>query len=431
MEAIDDLANDNIARSLAYTALECRQQHCFANLLPIATKLLRQRIQYLHPTNTNDLKSWSTAVQWQEDSCPEIIETMWDGTGGQSDNDYQDALFQNPVYYKRLDPETMHAMVEFLSRGTKHYVVVLALEDGNEDTSELKYHNTKEFSDEEWKEVVLTWSETAEEAERIFLMMVTQKRTKMTATPESVTSTREAPEDYWGDWSSEENEPSDTKNTKKKVDSECNSDSDDDSEDEFFTRWSKNPGTLTPGIDEGKNLKEPGLGLGGQTSEQEKQEMEEEYDQSYNPLFTVPSMPNLMDAHTNALAELTHILQTSLPSDQSGTTRRNVLQPLTQINPLPKVVSRTQALYNRNQQQQDAWGQTGVPGAYPETPSSGAVETTREEGQSTASALDSTKQEAGRGLLMKSLRALVGAAQLLGYSGTDILSMVKDIVDGK
>ncbi|KAI9020049.1 hypothetical protein CLU79DRAFT_756888 [Phycomyces nitens] len=421
MEAIDDLANDNIARSLAYTVLECRQQHSFTNLLPIATKLLRQRIQFLHPADTNDLKSWNTAVQWQEDSCSEIIETMWDGTGGQSDNAFQDTLFQNPVYYKRLDPETMHAMVEFLERGKKHYVVVLALEDGNEDTSELKYHNTKEFSDEEWKEVVLTWSETAEEAERIFLMMVTRRRSKMNATPESAASTREAPEDYWGDWSSEENEPSDTKNTKKSVVEECNSGSEDDSEDEFFTRWSKNPGTLTPGIDEGK---EKELGIGRQTTEEEKQEMEEEYDQSYNPLFTVPSMPNLMGAHTTALAELTQILQTSLPSENVG--RRKILQPLTQVNPLPKVVSRTQG---PDSQQQDAWRQTGVPGAYPETPSSGAIE--KREGQAVASVLDQTKQEAGRGLLMKSLRALIGAGQLLGYSGSDILSMVKDIVDGK
>lgn len=138
----------------------------------------------------------------------------------------------------------------------------------------------------------------------------------------------------------------------------------------------------------------------------EQDEMDEEYDQSYNPLFTVPSVPNLMDAHTAALSELTNMLQNSLPGQQA--TKRPVTQG---INPLPKAVSRLR-IHDESKKL--------IPGAYPESGAQSPVSNKMTEQEN---------KEAGRGLFMKSLSALIGAARLLGYEGKDILDMVQEIVN--
>ncbi|KAG0165017.1 hypothetical protein DFQ28_002220 [Apophysomyces sp. BC1034] len=391
MEAIDDYANENIARSLAYTILEYRQQHNFVSLLPISTTLLRQRVHFLGPTSQTDPSEWNEVVQWQKDRCPEVIEALWTGDGTTVDD-----LYQSTVYYQRLDAETLHAVVEFAHREKKHFVVVLALEQGAEEISELKYHNTREYSDTEWKDIQ-TWPQTHEEAERLFLTKVTQlHRSHLTATPESTKSNREAPTGYWGDWSSDEEGQDKEECKKEKEKSKTDkTTAEEDSEEEYYTRWSRDPGTLTP----------------PQINPEEQQEMEEEYDQSYNPLFTVPSVPNLMDAHTVALAELTQMLQTSLPGKTS--------QGGVSSNPLPKIISRIQ---------DDSDSQIcRVPGAYPETPQP-TVEDLKTISNEVSSGWDHQKKEAGRILLKKSLSALVGAGRLLGYEGSEILDMVREIV---
>ncbi|KAG1220289.1 hypothetical protein G6F35_006815 [Rhizopus arrhizus] len=262
-----------------------------------------------------------------------------------------------------MDADTLYAIVEFAERDTQHFVVILLLEEGNSDISDIKYHNIKEMTEQEWLDVFENWSRSLEEAERIYLTKVARPK-KVLA---SEIHNKHTPDDYWGEWSSDEEGQGQSEDV---VEQEREKES-EDSEDEYYTRWSKDPGTLTPGPE--KSLKVIN-----------QQEIEEEYDQSYNPLFTVPSVPNLMDAHTAALSELTQILQTSLPQQQ---------------------------------QQQQAKIEK-FPGAYPE---SGAqtpfVEQTR------------YYQEAGRQLFMKSLSALIGAAKLLGYEGKDILEMVKEIVN--
>ncbi|KAI8365394.1 uncharacterized protein BYT42DRAFT_541150 [Radiomyces spectabilis] len=461
MEAIDDYANENIARSLAHMALEYRQQHSFVGLLPIASHSLRQRVHFLGPKSETDANEWNSVVQWQQDECPDIIETMWtDGCSGRDD------LYQNPVYYKRLDAETLHAVVEFACRDTKHYVVVLILEEGNGDISELKYHNTKVISQEEWDRDILTdWSLSLEEAERQFLTKVTrEKRKKVPETPE-INKTVNAPEDYWGDWSSDEDEERSGRGSGTASRShgvrEDGAKSEADSEDEYYARWSQNPGTLTPGLDEEVPPAQPRskmptrilqshtvLGL-----DTEQQEMEEEYDQSHNPLFTVPSVPNLMDAHTNALAELTHMLQTSLPGQRG---RINGLQPMSAINPLPKaaLLQEQELEHSRQSQPLSADGfkmpksprdipeapqSYHVPGAYPVDEPEEETNTTAEPASSVkvddvASAVnvslwDQQKREAGRVLMMKSLTALIAAGKLLGFQGSEIVDMVRDIVN--
>lgn len=211
----------------------------------------------------------------------------------------------------------------------------------------------------------------------------------------------------------------------------------DDSEDEYYTRWSKDPGTLTPGPgdaeEEGPSqprtsgrILQP---LSALTDERNQEEIDEEYDQSYNPLFTVPSVPNLMDAHTAALSELTQMLQTSLPQHRSNNASRPFVQPMTQINPLPKAVSRLRSGIEDvsiGEEEDDSSNahdpnNNKFPGAYPE---SGTQSPARK-----SSTTQQVNKEAGRGLFMKSLSALIGAARLLGYEGKDILEMVEEIVN--
>lgn len=167
MEAIDDYANENIIRSIAYTALEQRQQQNYAGLLPIASPLLRQRARFL---------GTDKAVQWQEDNCPSMIESLWSSGGSVADE-----LYQKPVYYKRIDADTLHAVIEFAESQEHHFVVVLSLEDGSGDISDIKYYNTKELTQEEWMDIFENWSRTIEDAERIYLTKVTRNKRVFTA----------------------------------------------------------------------------------------------------------------------------------------------------------------------------------------------------------------------------------------------------------
>lgn len=171
MEAIDDYANDNIVRSLAYTALEERQAHNYAGLIPISSKLLRTRMTVLGSSDQTNTKEWDQVVQWQPDNCPSMIESLWASGGSVADE-----IYTRPVYYKRLDAETLHALIEFAEYNTHHFVVILSLEDGAEEISDIKYHNTKEFTEEEWLDVFENWSRTVEDAERVYLHKVTRHK---------------------------------------------------------------------------------------------------------------------------------------------------------------------------------------------------------------------------------------------------------------
>ncbi|KAI7848283.1 hypothetical protein BDC45DRAFT_523658 [Circinella umbellata] len=452
MEAIDDFANENIARSLAYTVLEHRQQHQFSALAAIGSSLLCQRIHFLGPSTNNntgiteDPEKWNNVVQWQEDNCPQVIETLWTG-------DQQDKLFQNPVYYKRLDAETLHCTVEFAYEKKTHYAVILSLEGGGGDISELKYHNTKAFSELEWQVIKKSWPESLEQAEREFISKIPHPPSKAAAlsspSPEAK-PTREAPDDYWGGgWSSSEDEDDNglleirSRHSDKKR-SAAHSEK-DDSEDEYFTRFSQNPGTLTPGINEQpppeNNIKSAhsnnnatvdagnarmlqpytvfqDLDPQQQYKEIEKLEMQEEYDNSYNPLYTVPSVPDLMDAHHSALVELTQMLHDTLPGkpgQQNKVNGNNV-----KVDPIPKIVRSTKFAQDKNH----------VPGDFPnDTTAEGLIaRTTNENGAVAKKQSESYGHEAGRMLLEKSLRALVGVGKMLGFKGSEILSITEKII---
>ncbi|KAI8376963.1 hypothetical protein BD560DRAFT_488383 [Blakeslea trispora] len=415
MEAIDDYANENIARSLAYTVLDERQQRQYLKLLPISSQLLRQRVRILGPpASEQDSEAWDKVIQWQEDRCPEMIQSLADAT--------TDRLYQNPVYYKRLDADTLHAMIEFAEKDTRHYVVILTLEEGGGDISDLRYYNTKELTDEEWRDVFENWSRTIEDAERIFLTKVTRhKRVFTTETPDSSKEgVKEAPDDYWGDWSSDEESSEHKKEAKRKSQVfSVDQDDSEDSEEEYYTRWSKDPGTLTPGPEQDLPDKHQNNSSGRFLHDINQQEIAEEYDQSYNPLFTVPSVPNLMDTHTAALSELTQMLQNTIPQQNNSRTanRPFVVHPMTQINPLPKAVSRLKS----STEDVSSLEEHNVPGAYPKSGSHSPL--------SQEQTLDTKSKEIGRGLFMRSLSALIGAARLLGYDRKDILDMVHEVVD--
>lgn len=204
----------------------------------------------------------------------------------------------------------------------------------------------------------------------------------------------------------------------------------EDSEDEYYARWSQDPGTLTPGPtddttttvgetrDERRTLQP--YKVFQSLADTERQEMQEEYDTSFNPLYTVPSVPDLMDMHTSALHELTQMLHESLPpSSSSGgaatTTTATTHAPppplsTTTVDPLPKVVrSRENDEFSQQQQQH-------VPGAFPLAPTTPPTHAS------------SYGQEAGRMFLEKSMRALIGVARLVGFKDSDILGMVKHII---
>lgn len=184
MEAIDDYANENIVRSLAYTALDERQSHHYVGLLPIASSLLRQRIQILEPQK-DDPKAWDNAVQWQQDNSPSMIESLWSSGGSVADE-----IYQKPVYYKRMDADTLHAVIEFAEKDNHHYIIILTLEEGSGEISDLKYYNTKELTEPEWIDLFENWSRTIEDAERIFLTKVTRHKRVFTAGTPDVSHSR-------------------------------------------------------------------------------------------------------------------------------------------------------------------------------------------------------------------------------------------------
>ena len=158
-----------------------------------------------------------------------------------------------------------------------------------------------------------------------------------------------------------------------------------------------------------------------QYKEIEKLEMQEEYDNSYNPLYTVPSVPDLMDAHHSALVELTQILHDTLPGkpgQQNKTNGTNV-----NVDPIPKIVRSKETILDKDH----------VPGAFPNgttTTEESVARTTNENGAVVISNKESESygHEAGRMLLEKSLRALVGVGKMLGFKGSEILSITEKII---
>ncbi|CAO3652023.1 unnamed protein product [Cunninghamella echinulata] len=310
-----------------------------------------------------------------------------------------------------------------------------------EEEPELKYQNTKQISMEEWKEIQSNWSDSLEEAERLFLIKVTENTKHQKE--ELSSANKDAPDDYWGDWSSDEDEikKSDQdflkqqKNKDGSKEIEDDEEEEQDSEDDYYARWSENPGTLTPSLNETKRI--------------EQEELQEEYDQSYNPLYTVPSVPNLVDTHTAALQELTEILQTSLPTSTTKRSMSSSLRPLQPINPLPKTMQHKLEFNDDGEEEEDdeqgidiKYKEYKVPGAYPEsrdampTPPFPPQEQEKEKEIITTTATDQhhttwdeQKKHAGKLLIQKSMRALIGAAKLLGLKNDDIVEMFKDILN--
>lgn len=172
MEAIDDYANETIIRSLALTALTHRKQQNYSPLLAISSLILQQRLHYLNPSLAATPSAWDTALQWQPDGSAEALRTLWNDK-----DDAKDELLQAEVRYRRLDLETLYAMIEFAhGDGGVRYVVVMMLEEGGE-VQEWRYHNTREIGKEEWEgEVAKEWSNTLEEAEKRFVLGVAAKR---------------------------------------------------------------------------------------------------------------------------------------------------------------------------------------------------------------------------------------------------------------
>ncbi|KAI8575328.1 hypothetical protein K450DRAFT_262247 [Umbelopsis ramanniana AG] len=450
--AIDGLANENIVRSVAFAALQFRQQRNYDGLVSISTQLLQQRFRFLGTQADSNDDDKDFVVQWQKDESPKAIDIIWSG--------HEEDLYQSKIYYKRSDAETLYAMVEFASQDEKHFVVVVAKEDGAEE-QEWKYHNTKVIDSTEWTDVIQKeWDTRIEDAERRFLQNLTKhnedlkkkrkekqhKKNGKSAIKRSPSREdsqgRLAPDDYWGDWSSEN--PSQEASGESEVSSDADS---EDSEDVYYNNWSNHPveneghseddmGTEHVAQGQTREMRSPSLFKqldfnfkADSPSLMEQEEIQEEYDNSHNPLFTVPSVPNLMDMHTSALQELTSILNTTI---QPGEGKSRAIN----MNPLPKVmyqrqmtddadydyesVSRPESIKHINQHQLAA--------DQPELSSSSSKFPWFSQNGSNAEANGSDTRETAKSFLMKSLSALIGVARMLGFTGQQISEMVDQIV---
>ncbi|KAI9288979.1 hypothetical protein BC943DRAFT_334305 [Umbelopsis sp. AD052] len=477
MEAIDGLANENIVRSVAFAALQFRQQRNYDGLLSISTQLLQQRFRFLGSQADSTDEDKDYVVQWQKDESPKAIDIIWSG--------HEEDLFQSKIYYKRSDAETIYAMVEFASQDDKHFVVVVAKEDDAEE-QEWKYHNTKIIDNTEWTDVIQKeWDTRIEDAERRFLQNLTKhnedqkkkrkekhhKKNGKGAVKRSPSGEdqqgRLAPDDYWGDWSSEN--PSQEVSGESEVSSDADS---EDSEDVYYNNWSNHPveneshsdddmGTEHVAQGQSREMRSPSLFKqldfnhnAGSPSLMEQEEIQEEYDNSHNPLFTVPSVPNLMDMHTSALHELTSILNTTI---QPGEGKSRAIN----MNPLPKVMYQRQMTDDADYDCESVSRPESIkhvsrlPGGWPESrqeedDSSSYHSTQINQHQSTvdqselssssakfpwfsqngsnAAANGSDTRETAKSFLMKSLSALIGVARMLGFTGQQISDMVDQIV---
>lgn len=259
------------------------------------------------------------------------------------------------------------------------------------------------------------------------------------------------PDDYWGDWESSEEEDNNEHDraeaeggkgrrsileTHSDVD-QGHEEEDSDSDDEYYSRWSKDPpGVLTPGPasstssipakaeqEQHQRLLEPYSVFQKLDPQQtEQQEIQEEYDQSYNPLYTVPSVPDLMGMHTSALAELTNMLHASLPNQSLSHTVPVNIDPLPKVlqgrSPDPTITATAAAGSSKDQH---------VPGAYPADADMPEKENIQQQAVTTTLS-SSWEKETGRALLNKGFRALVSVGKLLGFQGSEILEMVQEIV---
>lgn len=282
---------------------------------------------------------------------------------------------------------------------------------------------------------------------------------------------KEAPDDYWGDWSSENA----SQDGSEESDASSASGS-EDSEDVYYNNWSNHPDTNEGSAEDdmetdhvshhqSREMRSPSFFRqldahydAGKPTSVEQDEIEEEYDNSHNPLFTVPSVPNLMDMHTSALQELTTILNTTIQPNGSG--KSGAIN----MNPLPKVLyqrqitddvdyndedestSRTSSVMNsvirlpggwpESRQEEDDMGYQDAlvseqPTQSEHAESSGASKAfaswfSQNEPSTEANVVDA--RETAKGFLMKSLSALVRVARMLGFTGQQISEMVEQIV---
>jgi len=167
--------------SLGRHCLKMRRQSDFNSLLPYISSSLKQRITFIDPTCQDE---W--IFQWQKDGSKDEV-NKWNET-------FQSEL----IYFKMLDLQTFHSMIEFASTesqvGKSHFFVVLGWE--GEEVG-WKYHNTCEIEGNEWNLAKDSWSLSFDEALQAFeKQKLNHKNTH-----------REEEDDYWGMYTAPAMEP--------------------------------------------------------------------------------------------------------------------------------------------------------------------------------------------------------------------------------
>lgn len=195
----------------------------------------------------------------------------------------------------------------------------------------------------------------------------------------------------------------------------------------------------------------------------EREEMQEEYDTTYNPLHVVPSVTNMSELQAAAaLAELTNILHKSLPTNPK---RASMVAPAKNDTTIPAQVSNGTAIVPEIVYDAPATRAT-LPGKWPEEtipngaatldPNAEAALQVRRNstvgfifdkltsslsnaipfggGNTTSDPLtvpnggSAAQREAFRPVLTQALRGIIGMARLAGFEGWEVVEIVKQVV---
>ncbi|CAG8560645.1 4157_t:CDS:2 [Ambispora gerdemannii] len=197
-------SNEFEIRKTAHAALLARYARDYPSLLLLSAFPLVQRVHFL--AQQQDLESY---FQWQFDASSSFLQREWNPHSSTS------VLQDAPIYYKRWDKETLHAMLEFGRKGTQRFVVVLLWEEEKQKfwQKDIKYEEQQELEQEQTKESeklefkswkyyntkeVLNWEEYLSDGWELVIDLTDQKFNKLkTIIPSDIAEEDESDADYW------------------------------------------------------------------------------------------------------------------------------------------------------------------------------------------------------------------------------------------
>ncbi|CAG8506157.1 4897_t:CDS:2 [Ambispora leptoticha] len=147
MNATTPYSSEFEIRKTAHNALLARYARNYPNLLSLSALPLVQRVHFLAPNQPFELmqqEDLEPYLQWQNDGVSDFLLHEWDPYSSTS------VLQDAPIYYKRWDKETLHAMLEFGRKGIRKFVAILVWEE--EKQEDIQYDEPQELRQEQTKE---------------------------------------------------------------------------------------------------------------------------------------------------------------------------------------------------------------------------------------------------------------------------------------